>query len=341
MQHLNLLSQSWIFNVRAEPNCRHFNWRNISTVGQLISVLITCCTACVLPYDWLLKFEFIICFNLACKFSNFICLIIHLIVIAFSALILFVGRQEQHMACKNWAMRCWCGHLSGARCRLFAYGPADATAIPKTISSVASFKSKPVLPFWYCFTRVVLEMRPINRCNIHLIVILCSDSVTLSIVPRGTHQCTISCFTVVFHHCGWCQVSLSRALITPSPTQHHQQQHHHSRRHHRPHPALTMCHWPSSFCLSTADHLNCMHWDTCWQLCTSSMPGRRSSFMRHLKKTYADRINTKYAAEIWGIVAQNCLKPTTPSRSTGVQTQRWWHSVGNQVVKITKRNRNR
>ena len=29
------------------------------------------------------------------------CLIIHLIVIAFSALILFVGRQEQHMACKN------------------------------------------------------------------------------------------------------------------------------------------------------------------------------------------------------------------------------------------------
>jgi len=29
---------------------------------------------------------------------------------------------------KNWVMRCWYGHLSGARCRLFAYGPADATA---------------------------------------------------------------------------------------------------------------------------------------------------------------------------------------------------------------------
>ena len=24
-------------------------------------------------------------------------------------------------------MRCWCGYLSGATCRLFAYGPADAT----------------------------------------------------------------------------------------------------------------------------------------------------------------------------------------------------------------------
>ena len=24
--------------------------------------------------------------------------------------------------------RCWCGYLAGERCRLFAYGPADATA---------------------------------------------------------------------------------------------------------------------------------------------------------------------------------------------------------------------
>jgi len=47
---------------------------------------------------------------------------------AFSALTLLVGRQEEHPAYKNWLMRCWCGYLSGARCRLFAYGPADATA---------------------------------------------------------------------------------------------------------------------------------------------------------------------------------------------------------------------
>ena len=50
---------------------------------------------------------------------------------AFSALTLLVGHQEEHPACKHWLMRCWCGYLSGARCRLFAYGPADATAIPK------------------------------------------------------------------------------------------------------------------------------------------------------------------------------------------------------------------
>jgi len=49
----------------------------------------------------------------------------------FSALTLLVGHEEEHPACKYSVVRCWCGYLSGARCRLFAYGPADATAIPK------------------------------------------------------------------------------------------------------------------------------------------------------------------------------------------------------------------
>ena len=49
----------------------------------------------------------------------------------FSALTLLVGRQGEHPACEHCMMRCWCGCVSGARCRLFAYGPADATAIPK------------------------------------------------------------------------------------------------------------------------------------------------------------------------------------------------------------------
>jgi len=51
---------------------------------------------------------------------------------AFTVLTLFFGaRKSIRPACKKSAMRCWCGFLSGARCRLFAYGPADATAIPK------------------------------------------------------------------------------------------------------------------------------------------------------------------------------------------------------------------
>jgi len=34
---------------------------------------------------------------------------------------------------------------------------------PKTLSSLVSFKSRRVLPFWYQLTEVVLEKRPLNR----------------------------------------------------------------------------------------------------------------------------------------------------------------------------------
>jgi len=46
-------------------------------------------------------------------------------------LTLLVGHHEEHLACKNWVNRCWCGYLCAERCRLLAYGPVDATAIPK------------------------------------------------------------------------------------------------------------------------------------------------------------------------------------------------------------------
>ena len=61
--------------------------------------------------------------------SKFI-LIIYLVVVyvACSALTLLVLWQKGDPTCKeNRVVGCWCGCLSGARCRL-AYGPADATA---------------------------------------------------------------------------------------------------------------------------------------------------------------------------------------------------------------------
>jgi len=79
-------------------------------------------------------------------------------------LTLLVGCQEARPACKNQVMGCWCGCLSGARCRLFAYGPADATA-SQTPSSLASFKSRLVLPFWYRLTQVFLPRGPLNGCS--------------------------------------------------------------------------------------------------------------------------------------------------------------------------------
>jgi len=82
---------------------------------------------------------------------------VHLI--AFSALMLLVGRQEGHPACKNWAVGCWRGYLSGSRCRL-AYGLADTTAT----HSLVSLKSRLVLSFWYPLTRVVLDKAGVCVC---------------------------------------------------------------------------------------------------------------------------------------------------------------------------------
>ena len=64
---------------------------------------------------------------------------------ASSALTLLIGRQEECPACsKNWVMECWCCYLSEARCRLFTYGAADATAsqnpiVPWVISIQTGF----------------------------------------------------------------------------------------------------------------------------------------------------------------------------------------------------------
>jgi len=73
-------------------------------------------------------------------------------------LALLVGRQEGHPACKKLSggVLAW---LSGVRCRP-AYGPADATAT----LSLASVKSRLVLPFWYQLTWVVPEKGSLNGC---------------------------------------------------------------------------------------------------------------------------------------------------------------------------------
>jgi len=70
----------------------------------------------------------------------------------------WLGVRKSIRPVKNWVMRCWCGYLSGARCRLFAYGPADATASQDS-------KSRLALPFWYRLTQAVVEKRPLNGCS--------------------------------------------------------------------------------------------------------------------------------------------------------------------------------
>jgi len=43
----------------------------------------------------------------------------------------------------------------------------------KTPSSIVSFKSRLVLPFWYRLAQVVLEKRPLNRYSGTVVVVVC------------------------------------------------------------------------------------------------------------------------------------------------------------------------
>jgi len=82
------------------------------------------------------------------------------ILLAFSALTLFVGQQEGHPACKQlsggllawlsvWSEVQTCISPSGCHCHSL---------------SLASVKSRLVLPFWYRLTRVVPDKGPLNGC---------------------------------------------------------------------------------------------------------------------------------------------------------------------------------
>ena len=91
-------------------------------------------------------------------------------ILQFLTLTLLVGHQEEHLACENWGMRCWCGYLSehGADClHMVQLMPVH----PETPSSLASFKSRVVSPFWYRLTRVFLEKRPLSGCSSCVVVL--------------------------------------------------------------------------------------------------------------------------------------------------------------------------
>ena len=80
--------------------------------------------------------------------------------LAFSALTLLVGRQEGHPACKK---------LSGGVLSWLSVWSEVQTCIWRSWCrchslSLASVKSRLVLPFWYRPTRVVPEKGPLNGC---------------------------------------------------------------------------------------------------------------------------------------------------------------------------------
>jgi len=81
--------------------------------------------------------------------------------LAFSALTLLVGRQEGHPACKNleWWVLAWLSVWSGMQsCIWLSWCHCYSL-------SLASVKSRLVLPFWYRLTRVVPEKEPLEMAG--------------------------------------------------------------------------------------------------------------------------------------------------------------------------------
>ena len=73
----------------------------------------------------------------------------------------WLGVRKSIPPVKNRLMRRWCGYLSGGRCRLFAYRPADATTSQNP--NLLPHLNPDWLHLWYRLTQLVLEKRPINR----------------------------------------------------------------------------------------------------------------------------------------------------------------------------------
>ena len=89
---------------------------------------------------------------------------------AFSALTLLVGRQEGHPACKKLSV--------GVLAWLSVWSEVQTCIWPSGFHchslSVASVKSRLVLPFWNQLTGVVPDIGPLNR---HVCVCVCPSAI--------------------------------------------------------------------------------------------------------------------------------------------------------------------
>ena len=81
---------------------------------------------------------------LCCERKTIWLIVIDVVIITIAVIIIiepsvllccWFGIRKNIQPVKNWVMRCWCAYMSGVRCRLFAYGPADATASPDLLIS--------------------------------------------------------------------------------------------------------------------------------------------------------------------------------------------------------------
>ena len=107
---------------------------------------------------------------------------------------LLVGNQEEHPACKNRVMGCWCGYLSAVRCKRFAYGPADATAIQP---SLASLKCRMFVEICKNVEQKTSVHTAVNK-SVNLLVV---SSIGITFLVTVSLFCTTLCLGNVMYVC--------------------------------------------------------------------------------------------------------------------------------------------
>ena len=111
---------------------------------------------------------------------------------------LLVGCQEEQPACKNFSddsdeVLLWLSVWS--ELQIVCIWSSWCHCHPKTPSSLALFKSRLVLPFWYWLTQDALERRPLNGCS-----------------SSSSSSGCVSSWTI--HVCLWCGVVIQNQVHT-------------------------------------------------------------------------------------------------------------------------------
>jgi len=85
---------------------------------------------------------------------------------------MLVGHQEEHTVGKKLSDEVLVWLSVWSEVQIVCIWSSWCHCHPKSPSSLASFKSRLALPFWYRLTQVVLEKRSLNGCGVVVVVAL-------------------------------------------------------------------------------------------------------------------------------------------------------------------------
>ena len=104
--------------------------------------------------------------GIVCDLSQFMLNMSYCVVVPSVLWHCWLGFRKSILRVKDRVMRWWHGYLSEVRC-IYLHMVQLMPLLPHHLSSLASLRSRMVLPFWCRLTQNVLEKRPLNGCHVY------------------------------------------------------------------------------------------------------------------------------------------------------------------------------